>query len=100
MTRSLFLNSLDSSSPPESFDPYFKALWYIFNDDWQSAHVIVDGPPGSIFALLHAVVHRMEGDRWNANYWYRRAGKSFPELDFKEERQELLDHLLEETDSI
>ena len=26
---------------------------------------------------LHAYLHRKEGDRFNANYWYRRAGTSF-----------------------
>ena len=97
MTKSSFHQSLSLSSPPDSFDPYFKALWYVFNGDWQSAHDIVDGPPGNTYAWLHALVHRMEGDRWNANYWYRRAGHEFPEISITEEKSRILDSLLEES---
>jgi hypothetical protein len=27
----------------------------------------------------HGIVHLMEGDIENARYWYRKAGRSFPE---------------------
>jgi hypothetical protein len=32
---------------------------------------------------VHAYLHRKEGSDWNADYWYRLAGRSFyrPELD-------------------
>jgi hypothetical protein len=32
---------------------------------------------------VHAYLHRKEGIAWNADYWYRRAGRGFyrPELE-------------------
>jgi len=43
--------------------------------DWDKAHKIVmdedaERPPG-----VHAHLHRVEGDRGNAEYWYRQAKK-------------------------
>jgi hypothetical protein len=32
---------------------------------------------------VHAYLHRKEGEEWNAEYWYRRAGNQYrsPQLD-------------------
>jgi hypothetical protein len=43
--------------------------------DWQAAHVIVQDDPSPLASWAHAIVHLMEGDRANAAYWYRRAGR-------------------------
>lgn len=43
--------------------------------DWQGAHDLVDHLESPEAAWVHAYLHRKEGDLWNANYWYRRAGK-------------------------
>jgi hypothetical protein len=37
-----------------------RALTHLENGDWQAAH---------------GIVHIMEGDRSNARYWFRRAGR-------------------------
>ena len=42
--------------------------------DWKKAHDIVESLHSSIAAHVHAYLHRVEGDQWNADYWYRRAG--------------------------
>ena len=48
--------------------------------DWQAAHRIVqDHDEDAVAAWIHAVVHRMEGDIGNAQYWYRRCGRSLRE---------------------
>ncbi len=48
--------------------------------DWEAAHRIVQEREDDEFAnWIHAVVHRMEGDRENARYWYDRCGRSLRE---------------------
>ncbi|AJD40871.1 hypothetical protein C9413_05260 [Rhizobium sp. SEMIA 4085] len=44
--------------------------------DWQAVHEICQANEGEKpFDWGHALCHRIEGDDWNADYWYRRAGK-------------------------
>jgi len=41
--------------------------------DWHGAHEIVQQHEGDARAdWIHAVLHRIEGDSGNAEYWYRR----------------------------
>ncbi len=57
-----------------SLSPLLYALWHDAHGDWDTAHNIaqdIDSPQG---ALLHAYLHRKEGDAFNAAYWYRQAG--------------------------
>lgn len=43
---------------------------------WDAAHRIVQEHEGDTTAAwIHAVLHKIEGDVANSNYWYRRAGK-------------------------
>ena len=44
--------------------------------EWQEVHEICQRHEGEQpFDWGHALCHRIEGDDWNADYWYRRAGK-------------------------
>lgn len=44
--------------------------------DWERAHEIVQRDEADpTAAWVHAVIHKIEGDRGNAGYWYRRAGR-------------------------
>ena len=46
---------------------------------WAGVHDICQAHEGEpAFDWGHALCHRIEGDDWNAGYWYRRAG-SFTE---------------------
>lgn len=48
--------------------------------DWQGAHAIVQrDEESSPSCWAHGIVHVMEGDLANARYWYREAGRPFPE---------------------
>lgn len=50
----------------ESWTTYQKALYYDKRGDWKQAHDLVDGLPGKDAARIHAYLHRVEGDEWNA----------------------------------
>jgi hypothetical protein len=57
-----------------------KALAFLEQGDWRSAHAIVQKDEDSPLACwAHGIVHLMEGDLPNARYWYREAGRDFPE---------------------
>jgi len=74
-----------STAPDSSFSPELKALWDDLHGDWDKAHDQVDQLDGKSAARVHAYLHRKEGDLWNADYWYRRAGERRPELSLDEE---------------
>ena len=78
MTLDQFTETLTQPRPLADIHPILLALWYDANGQWEQAHDIAQSreeePP---YDRLHAYLHRKEGDRFNANYWYRRAGTSF-----------------------
>jgi hypothetical protein len=43
---------------------------------------------------VHAYLHRKEGVLWNADYWYRRAGRPRPEVPLEEEWRMLVEEML------
>ncbi|MVM41866.1 hypothetical protein GO730_36305 [Spirosoma sp. HMF3257] len=78
MTLHQFTDSLSERQPPNNLHPVLQGLWYDARDDWEAAHTIAQSREGTqAYDRLHAYLHRKEGDRFNANYWYRRAGASF-----------------------
>lgn len=53
---------------------------------WKRAHELAQSREGErAYDRLHALLHRIEGDRSNANYWYRRAGEPAFEGDVADE---------------
>jgi hypothetical protein len=44
--------------------------------------------------LIHAYLHRKEGDIWNADYWYTRAGIKRKDWTLKEEWENLVHQFL------
>lgn len=53
-----------------------KSGGFVVGPDWHRAHDIAQDHEGDAdFDWLHALCHRIEGDDWNAGYWYRRAGR-------------------------
>jgi hypothetical protein len=55
-----------------------RAVQLLAEGAWQQAHEIVQGEQGALAAWLHGIVHTLEGDLDNAQYWYRRADRIFP----------------------
>jgi hypothetical protein len=73
MTPSEFKRSLSSKKPPSGLSPALTALWWAGQDAWDKAHNIVMSGEGADYAWVHAYLHRVEGDRDSARYWYRQA---------------------------
>jgi hypothetical protein len=48
---------------------------------WQQAHTIVQEDKSALAAWLHGIVHTLEGDLDNAQYWYRKADRVFRGVD-------------------
>lgn len=88
-----FKESLQNESPPELKDE-LKALWYDAKDEWDNAHKIVQKINSREAARVHAYLHRKEGDKGNAGYWYHRADKEFCYKSLKDEWNEIVSELL------
>jgi hypothetical protein len=80
-----FLNMKDAGSIPEDIPPLLQALLLDAAGDWDSAHQIAQNEHNSDGSWVHAYLHRKEGDRGNAGYWYRNAGKNMPGMSLDEE---------------
>lgn len=52
-----------------------EAAGFAMGEAWTAAHELAQAHEGErVYDRLHALLHRIEGDAWNAGYWYRRAG--------------------------
>ena len=96
MTLEQFKASLNQPQPSANLHPILQGLWYDANDNWEDAHNIAQSQEGTrAYDRLHAYLHRKEGDRFNANYWYRRAGATFFDGSLEDEWTVLVKQLLE-----
>lgn len=74
MTLEAFKSSLEEKNPPEGLDQILLALWYDAKGEWEKSHTIIQAIDTKEAAMIHAYLHRKEGDTGNADYWYHRAG--------------------------
>ncbi len=86
--------SLTAAAPPQDAGLPLRALWWDAKGDWQRAHGCAQDDPGAAGALVHAYLHRKEGDLSNARYWYRRAGRPPHDGTLDAEWQALAEELL------
>ncbi len=54
---------------------YIKALDLVRDGHWDDSHEMVQACTDPLSFLIHAYLHRIEGDFENANFWYQRAGE-------------------------
>jgi hypothetical protein len=94
MTIEEFHFTLKQNEAPVGLDPILLALWYDAKGDWKKSHEIVQDIDTKEAALIHAYLHRKEGDDWNADYWYRRAGISSSILSLQEEWNSLVSRFI------
>jgi hypothetical protein len=67
-----------------------QALDLISLDDWDAAHELIQDCKDELGCLIHAYLHREEGDLSNAHYWYDRAGHPVPDNSLEQEFERLL----------
>jgi len=77
MTLEEFRASLSQAKPPGNLPAPLAALWWDAKGDWARAHGMVDDLETPDAMAVHAYLHRKEGVEWNAEYWYKRAGREF-----------------------
>jgi ATP/maltotriose-dependent transcriptional regulator MalT len=86
----IFKESLLNSEPLQNTSVYLKALWYDAKGDWDKAHKVIQDVEDKNASWIHAYLHRKEGDKVNADYWYSKADKTRPALTLEQEWEELV----------
>ena len=89
-----FKASLSHEAPPAGVDSALKAMWFEAKGNWDQAHNIIQDKNDNTGAWIHAYLHRQEGDTWNANYWYSRAGRTMPDQTLEQEWADIVATLL------
>jgi hypothetical protein len=89
-----FQQSLKNDIPPAEASVYLQALWYDGKGDWEKSHELIQDLPDKDAAWIHAYLHRKEGDVWNADYWYRKAGRKRPSVALEEEWEQIAEALM------
>lgn len=93
-TLEAFRDSLAGAAPPAG-DVALQALWWAGKSEWDQAHGLVQTREGDPRCdLVHAYLHRQEGDAANAGYWYRRAGRTMPSVSLEREWEALASEML------
>ncbi|WP_316814492.1 hypothetical protein [Pedobacter nyackensis] len=85
-----FKQSVIDRQIPAELPLYLQALWHDGAGNWETAHDLIDQLTDQRSAHIHAYLHRKEGDIWNADYWYKRAGKTRPLVSLDEEWEMLV----------
>jgi hypothetical protein len=86
--------SLKSAAPPAESNVYLQSLWHDAKGDWETSHTIIQDVNDKTAAWIHAYLHRKEGDVFNANYWYNKAGRRMPGYTLEKEWEEIVKELL------
>jgi hypothetical protein len=93
MNAAEFRQSLNNHEPSAELSAPLAALWWDAKGQWARAHGLVDELETPEGMAVHAYLHRKEGEEWNADYWYRRAGRTYRRASLEEEWQALVDGL-------
>ena len=89
-----FRDSVAKPQPPDGLSLALQALWWDAKGDWNKAHECVQERDDQAGMRVHAYLHRKEGDRSNAEYWYRRCRTTPSIFTLDEEWEELASALL------
>lgn len=94
MTLEQFVDACRSNQPSGELEGPLLALYWDKQGDWDRAHSIAQQIPTTDGSLVHAYLHREEGDLSNARYWYDRAGASMPNEPLSDEWRAIAKSLL------
>lgn len=76
MTSSQLADSaFQDSTPPDDLPEAALALWHAKKGNWEDAHDIAQEDHSTMGSWIHALLHLIEGDVGNANYWFHKARK-------------------------
>ena len=64
------------AEPPAGLGPELRAMWFAKKGKWDAAHEIAQAIESETGSWIHAHLHVIEGDLWNAAYWYGKAGRA------------------------
>jgi hypothetical protein len=68
---------------------HIKALDLARDGSWDESHKLVQQYSDTLSCLIHAYLHRVEGDMGNAQYWYAHAAVDMPDNTLDEELNRL-----------
>ena len=68
---------------------HIKALDLACDGSWGESHKLVQQYSDKLSCLIHAYLHRVEGNMGNAQYWYDRADVDMPDNSLDEELSRL-----------
>lgn len=94
MDSATFTRSLDQPAPPAGLSPALQALWWDAKGDWARAHGLIDELETRDAMMVHAYLHRKEGNAGNAGYWYSRSTSDYRRPTLPAEYTALLEALL------
>jgi hypothetical protein len=80
-----FKKSIADADAPNELSIYLLSMWHDAKGNWEKAHDIIQDEEDKTGSWVHAYLHRKEGDIWNADYWYRKAGRERPTVSLEEE---------------
>ena len=89
-----FRATLAQDAPPAGVSDALQALWWDAKGDWNRAHQCAQRDEGRTGSIVHAYLHRKEGDLSNARGWYSRAGRPVAETTLEAEWDSLARELL------
>lgn len=90
MDQKDFIKSLSENNPPQKSNKFLNILWYDGKGKWDIAHNIAQSIYSREGSLLHAYLHRKEGDLTNAAYWYSNADQEMPNISIIQEWESLV----------
>ena len=94
MTYDEFILTIENDELPSHLPLYLQALWHDASGNWSKAHSLIDSLGDKNSCLVHAYLHRKEGDLSNADYWYKRAHTRLPQTSLQEEWKKITMGLL------
>jgi hypothetical protein len=94
MDLTQFSATVAEGAPPEGISLALQTLWWDAKGDWTRAHQCAQQDEGATGSIVHAYLHRKEGDMRNAGGWYSRAGREPATVPLEEEWRSLADEML------
>jgi hypothetical protein len=75
MTAAELAASALTAQTPQGLSLEAQALWLCKRGDWEASHNIAQDIHTPLGSWIHALLHLIEGDQWNADYWFSKANK-------------------------